>query len=91
MFIDENKLCYKCGEYSIKCVYTFGSHIFIELFAPFSKPQKNSITFDVSLILENIPKRLWLNNKSFILRGAINFIQPISITNDAIGHYISYC
>lgn len=73
-----------------KISYTFGFLIFIELFYAYFKLQ--TITnFDISLKLKDIPKKLLLNQKNFVLRGAISFIPPIILKNDAIGHYVSYC
>jgi len=88
MYSDEYKKCDNCDDYTMKSKYTFGRKIFIELFAPPSDGQQLK-NFDVSLTLSSIPH--CLDGNKFTLRGVINFIPPLSIKKDAIGHYVSYC
>lgn len=88
---NDNKNCDNCGQCTMNCTYILGSHIFIELSAPYSEKSKENRNFDISITLASIPQRLTLNEILFTFREAINFIPPHSTRNDAIGHYISYC
>lgn len=91
LYSEKNKKCENCDCFAIKCEYTFGSHVFIELCAPLSDHQKVTDNLDISLILSSIPKKINLNEKQFTFRGAISFIPPLSMNKHAIGHYVSYC
>lgn len=65
------------------------SHIFIEPIINM-KNKKSNENLDLSIILNNIPKRLTILNKAFFIRGIVEFIPPAIKCIQSIGHFISY-
>ncbi|CAI6364237.1 unnamed protein product [Macrosiphum euphorbiae] len=80
-----------CESSETEIDFTFGNHIFIEIYAPTSERQQNVQHFDLPLTLSTLPQKNTISNKSFTLRYVISFIAPISKGREAIGHYVSCC
>ncbi len=85
--------CHNCSEYAEVRLY-LGRHLFFELGGEKFQDTK-FIPCDVTLSLSNIPLMITLSLENrpihYKLRGAISFIQPLSKSVSALGHYVAYC
>jgi hypothetical protein len=77
--------------YNIEYIYELGIHIFIEPYFPITEQQKTTQDLDLSVVLNDIPKILNVQDNLYYLRGLINFIPPISKNLKAVGHYVAIC
>ena len=85
------KNCLECKLGNIEYIYEFGNHIFIEPYGPITKIQTQNKSFDLSVVLNNIPKRLTVHEQLYNLRGIINFIPPVSRNLNEVRHYVTFC
>lgn len=84
--------CKNCNLMVCEKIIKIGKNLIIETAIPFIKQKIDFNNLDLSVALENIPKRLQISTqKVYTLRGLVNFIPPVSKSPYAIGHYISYC
>lgn len=91
MFLQSPKTCQSCKIGNIQLIKEYGKQIFIEPFIPHTAGQNTNKTFDISVMLHEIPKTITVQQNLYNLRGIIYFIPPASKKLQAVGHFITYC
>jgi len=83
-------ICRSCSKGKLVKNYELGEHIFIEPVINIDNIKPEDTNVDLSVVLNNIPKRINIQSKTFNIKGIIEFIPPVTKNINSILHFIAY-
>lgn len=85
-----NNICRYCSKGQLMRNFELGENIFIEPVKNTGNIKPDDTNFNLSVVLNDIPKRINIQSKTFNIKGIIEFIPPATKNINSIGHYIAY-